>query len=453
MSGSTRLTRFSFALSVVLSLPAFGAKIAVIDSGVDYKHEALSARMWTNPESQTNVEGKVYSGDTHGWNFAENNNKIIDYKYLGTFSDDCTKIFLVQSKILLGTASEEEKTWYKEKKADPTFLKELSKFGNFVHGTHVSGISANEAEMSKIVGMKLIPTEPPMKETLAIAEAIRERGALDEETPNPLVQMYLSMLAKQQSQMLVTVGKYTKAVKAEVANGSFGTSVTAVKPVIKPILSQLLGKEPTEQEVTMYAKYLVTEMVKAGKDFPGASPETLFVFAAGNDATNNDELPASPANVKAQNTIAVAATLGVAEIAPFSNYGATQVEVAAPGVAIRSTIPGDEYLPMSGTSMAAPYVTNVAARVKDANGNLKAVDVKKVLMQTVDVKDFLKGKVVTSGIVNRERAVKAAELSKTMPLDKAIAQARNEIKDMREDAFDSVAARGPVLFVPLPSTF
>ena len=74
------------------------------------------------------------------------------------------------------------------------------------------------------------------------------------------------------------------------------------------------------------------------------SKNTLWVFAAGNDGTNNDQLPSSPTNIQADNVISVAATIGFDVIAPFSNFGVKMVDVAAPGVSINSTVPGDEFL-------------------------------------------------------------------------------------------------------------
>ncbi|MFM8315117.1 MAG: S8 family serine peptidase [Deltaproteobacteria bacterium] len=440
---------------LVTSLNLFAANIAIIDSGVDYKHKELKNNMWQNPDSKTvDSDGTTYDNDTHGWNFAENNNQIIDYKYLGTFSGDCTKIFQVQAKILQGTATQEEKDWYKAKKNDAEFLKELQKFGNFVHGTHVSGISSAQAEKAQLVGLKLIPTETPG--SAEIRQFLEENKTLANETQgdNPMVKMFLTMLAQRQSQMLTTVGKYTGAVKSEVANGSFGVSMTAVKPIVKQLVKQLTGAEPTDAETDEYAKFFVNEIAKGSKDFVGASPNTLFVFAAGNDGTDNDTIPASPANVKTDNAIAVAATNGVSSLAVFSNYGQKMVEVAAPGVAIDSTVPGDERLRMSGTSMAAPYVTNVAGLVKDANPGLNPAGIKKILMGTVDVKDFLKGKVTSSGIVNRDRAVKAAQLSKQMTVEAAIKQSRRLVADESAAVWGSRrVSEKDLLVLPLPSTF
>jgi subtilisin family serine protease len=432
------------ALVFVGASSSQAATVAIIDSGVDFKHEAYDGNMWTNPNGSTTVDGVTYNGDTHGWNFAENNNQIIDYKYLGTFSQDCYKMFEVQGKILTGTATEEEIAWYKGKRSDQTFLKELQKFGNFIHGTHVTGISTDQSTAAKIVGMKLIPTEVPGS---AWVNQFRD------EKGNPMVSLMLQMVAQRQGQLLTNVGKYTHAVKAEVANGSFGTSVPAVKPVVAQLVKQITGADPTEAETEEYAKELVTAMIAESKKFVGAATNTLFVFAAGNDGSNNDQLPVSPANVEAENKIVVAATLGTEKLASFSNHG-IKVDVAAPGVIIKAAIPGNQYLELSGTSMAAPFVTNVAARLKDLNPSLSPAGLKRLLCETVDVKPWLQGKVRTSGIVNPHRAYKAAELSAKIGLDAAIMQSKVSVADALEMSMDlSSDMEKELLVLPMPSTF
>lgn len=439
-----RSGRILAALILTAAGVSNAATVAIIDSGVDYKHEAYDNDMWTNPNGSTTVDGVTYSNDTHGWNFAENNNDIIDYKYLGTFSQDCYKIFEIQGKILTGTATPEEIAWYKGKRSDTTFLKELQKFGNFIHGTHVTGISTDRSDAAKIVGVKLIPTEVPGG--LALGRFRDEKG-------NPMVSLMLQMVAQRQGQLLANVGKYTGAVKAEVANGSFGSSVPAVKPVVAQLVKQITGNDPTEAETEEYAKELVNAMVVESKKFLGAATNTLFVLAAGNDGLNNDQSPVSPANAEAENKIVVAATLGTEKLASFSNYG-MKVDVAAPGVIIKSAIPGNEYLPLSGTSMAAPFVTNVAARLKDLNPSLSPSGLKRLLCETVDVKPWLQGKVRTSGIVNPHRAFKAAELSVKVGLDAAISLSKAMVVDAVEVTSNITPEMESELIVtPLPSVF
>ncbi|MCX6123627.1 MAG: S8 family serine peptidase [Proteobacteria bacterium] len=441
-----QLVRFLSGMSLVVSaISAQATTVAIIDSGVDYKHEALSGKIWTNPSSSTTDDaGTKYQDDTNGWNFAENNNQIIDYKYVGTFSQDCYKMVETQGKILRGIATDAEKAWYKSKKEDQTFLKEMQKFGNFIHGTHVSGITADESTAPKIVGLKLIPTETPGAKMVVPTD----------KAGNPLVSMMLGMVAKRQASLLIKVGKYTKAVQARVANGSFGTSVTAVKPVVAQLVKQITGADPTEAETEAYAKELVDSMIKECKGFPDASPNTLFVFAAGNDGTDNDVLPTSPANIKTENTIAVAATFGTEKLASFSNFGVKNVDVAAPGVVIRSSIPGGQYLELSGTSMAAPFVTNVATRIQEANPTLSPAGVKRILMETVDKKPWLAGKVRSGGIVNAGRAFAAAELSNTMRLDLAVKASLADVADeVGEDLGLSVDKEDDILVTPMPMFF
>jgi cell wall-associated protease len=438
-------------LSVYLiSASAGAANLAIVDSGVDYKHKDLAAKMWTNPETETKISvDTIYQDDTHGWNFADNNNQVIDYKYLGTFPADCNKMFDVQSRMLKGMASAADKTWYKSKKADADFQKQLQIFGNFVHGTHVSGIASKNADASQLIALKIIPTDQSDHRTKLlgiIKNAKRTHTSVD-----TTIRAYLDQAADDEGTQLQDVGNYVKAVHADVANGSFGTSADELKPAVAAALKQITGKDATDADITKYSTYLIQKIVISTQKFVKASPATLFVFAAGNDSANNDQIPNSPANVKTTNTISVAATQDVSAWATFSNFGPENVEVAAPGVAIISTIPGDQYLPLSGTSMAAPFVTNVAGVVKDANPALSPAEIKSILMGTVDVKSFLQDKVKTSGIVNRARAIAAATFSRTSDLDSAIAKSLEAVSDVPET--HGFISNKDILVVKLPSFF
>src|SRR5437867_7705804 len=87
----------------------------------------------------------------------------------------------------------------------------------------------------------------------------------------------------------------------------------------------------------------------------------LFVVAAGNELSNNDTTPSYPASYSLSNILAVAATTRTDALASFSNFGRRAVHLGAPGSEILSTTPGNTYSIFSGTSMATPHVTGVAA--------------------------------------------------------------------------------------------
>jgi subtilisin family serine protease len=70
-----------------------------------------------------------------------------------------------------------------------------------------------------------------------------------------------------------------------------------------------------------------------------AASGTLFMFAAGNEASNNDQAPRYPCHYSSANIVCVAASDQSDQLAWFSNYGATSVDLAAPGTNILSTIP------------------------------------------------------------------------------------------------------------------
>jgi subtilisin family serine protease len=133
----------------------------------------------------------------------------------------------------------------------------------------------------------------------------------------------------------------------------------------------------------------------------------LFVAASGNAGANADKSPHYPASYDLPNVVSVAAVNRNDELASFSNYGAKRVHLAAPGVEILSTWLGGAFEEHSGTSMATPEVSGVAALVLSVDADLSVKDLRERLFNSVDKLDSLAGKVSTGGRVNAARAVGA----------------------------------------------
>jgi len=133
----------------------------------------------------------------------------------------------------------------------------------------------------------------------------------------------------------------------------------------------------------------------------------LFVAAAGNDHSDNDAKPHYPASYELNNVISVAATDRNDELTSFSNWGATSVDVAAPGQQIVSTWLNHGFEEKQGTSMATPFVAGVAALVLSTNPTISIDELRARLLSSVDAIPSLTGKVASGGRINAAKAVAA----------------------------------------------
>jgi subtilisin family serine protease len=134
----------------------------------------------------------------------------------------------------------------------------------------------------------------------------------------------------------------------------------------------------------------------------------LFVAAAGNEARNNDTVISEPANCPSPGVISVAATTGADTLSSFSNFGASSVDLGAPGSGILSTLPADTYGAFNGTSMAAPHVAGVAALVLERAPSLTPVVLRAALMGGGDPVGSLSGVTVSGRRLNALGAINLA---------------------------------------------
>ncbi len=205
------------------------------------------------------------------------------------------------------------------------------------------------------------------------------------------------------------------------AEGNNGTGVTGVNWQASIMVLKFLGPDGGYTSDAVEAlNYAVREGVKISNNSWGGGGKSqalqdaisradasghLFVAAAGNDGTDNDATPHYPSSYDNSNIIAVAATDDDDIVASFSNFGAGTVDLAAPGVSVLSTLPGDRYGSYSGTSMATPHVTGVAALLKSQNPAYTDGELKPQILEFAESKNSLQGKVATGGRLNAFAAI------------------------------------------------
>lgn len=284
--------------------------VAIIDTGVDYEHEALAPYIWQN-NSEVAGNGidddrNGYVDDVNGYNFIANTNNAMDDNY---------------------------------------------------HGTHVAGIILNT-----LVGAD---AEPSILESLKNSIQIMPLKFLDKDGEG-----YVSDAIRAIS--------YAVRMGAQVLNNSWG--------------GEGFSRALSEAIILTY------------------NSNRLFIAAAGNEKKNNDQYPIFPASYTHPNIISVAALDGYngSSLAWFSNFGIQSVDIGAPGVSIRSTIPGGGYAKLSGTSMSAPYVSASAAAIWITNSALNHLQVKNVLLSSSQYIATLSNLILTPGTIDTIRSVEVA---------------------------------------------
>lgn len=212
-------------------------------------------------------------------------------------------------------------------------------------------------------------------------------------------------------------GTHCAGTIAAVGNNGIGVTGTAWQARVMPVKFLTSGGSGTSANAALAIAYARNNGAKVISNSWGgtgysstianeiAKTDALFLFAAGNSAVNIDSSPFYPAAMSYSQIVSVAATDQNDNLAYFSNFGPSSVDLGAPGKDIYSTRTGSAYSHLSGTSMATPHVAGAGVLIRAKNPGLSTAEVKSALLNNVDTRSSLSGRVLTGGRLNAYRAV------------------------------------------------
>jgi subtilisin family serine protease len=233
------------------------------------------------------------------------------------------------------------------------FMEDLDLFGNFMHGTHVAGIASKGNPAAQLLigritfDYHVIPEKPTLEQ--AKKDVIADQAAVD----------------------------YFKAHNVRVVNMSWGGSLKDVEDALE--VNGVSDADERKKEAREIFDLGRDGLYNALKNAPGI----LFIVSAGNsdNDVNFDEM--IPSSFDLPNMITVGAVDQAGDETSFTSFG-KNVSAYADGFEVDSPIPGGTHLKLSGTSMASPEVTNLAAKLFALDPKLTPDDVKKLIEDNLD---------------------------------------------------------------------
>lgn len=422
-------------LTLICLNQAFGAStIAIIDTGFDLDNQFLRPKILKQEtdEEAINPSLKEFSD----WHFHDNSHLkkavIKDQSLL-------QEILLYRNLRAKGHReglSLAEFEWFKKRSSDKDFMDQVKRFKKHSHGTFVAGIALREGENINLFPIRGLHIKSPV---VAVEDSSSPGNTkLLSKTPEEKFKEEIKNSADRVIRKFSKICRYLSMNSIDIVNASYGITYKNITTKFRDSYKEFTGREIDEprlqKEVDDYFKNLMDRTSKVIKKYP----RMLFVFSAGNSGIDNDLYPHYPSKIKLPNTIAVGAMNGD-YLASFSNFGKLHVDIGAPGVAILSLVPkvyspdGKElYSPSSGTSMAAPYISNIAAQILNINPRLRPEEIKLIITGTGEVKEHLKTKLISGAVADNQKALKAALLSKDLPLDQAINLAQSGLIPMED---------------------
>lgn len=328
--------------------------VAVWDTGVD--STVQGDRMWVNPSG----DGPGYAhGIAFGPDFElESSDLITEGAEYADQMDGLYDTIKGSLDLQAGLESAEKDAFLQQMQsleADSMmdFQKSLAVVSNYIHGQHVADISADGNDVVKILNVRFTwPTDPLPTEPI------------DEEYVEGLV-----------SAAQTTVD-FLKANDVKVVNMSWRLT----KPMIEGML-QITGAEPEAEARQARAAAIFKTLEDGLTEAFASAPDILFVAGAGNEDENVEFVTSVPAGINLPNVITIGAVDRELQPAGFTSYGAS-IDLYANGFEVPGRVPGGRELNLSGTSMAAPQVANLAAKMWATNPDLTVSEVVDVMTST-----------------------------------------------------------------------
>ena len=339
--------------------------VAIWDSGTDAP--IFGERMFRNPAEVVNGEdddGNGFVDDVHGiaWD-------LESYRTTGDLLplDAATQARVPELKANLkgildlqanvqspeASALRQRMASMEQDEVGP-FLEDLSLYGGYAHGTHVAGIVARDNPAVRLMTVRmtfdhrLIPDPPTIEEARRSAEAAQ-----------------------------ATVD-YMKAHGVRVANMSWGGGQRGIEAAL-----EVNGIGETAEERQKLAREIFTIGRDGLKAAIESAPEILFVPAAGNADEDAEFAEDMPASFELPNVLTAAAVDRAGDETGFTSFGPS-VDVHANGFEVESYIPGGETMPLSGTSMSAPNVVNLAAKLLALEPTLTTSELRALILDGAD---------------------------------------------------------------------
>ncbi len=416
-------------LFIFFSSVGQSATIAIIDTGFDLDHDYLKPKILKNETDEEPI-------DYYGWDFFDNSHlkkSVIPDK------SSLQEVLLYRNLRAKGHKeglSLEEFEWFKKRSADKVFMDKVRLFKKHSHGTFVAGIALREGENINIFPIRglNIPNSVVAVEDNSTVGPLPLKGQTLEEKFQDEMRQSIDRVSKKFSKIC----NFIAQKKIEVVNASYGITYKHVMTKLRERYLDITGKSIEETKLKLLVDDYFRVLYQRGEKTMRKHSNILFVFSAGNSGLDNDSFHHYPSRIKVPNAITVAAMNGD-YLATFSNYGRAHVDIGAPGVAILSIVPkvystdgSDLYSPSSGTSMAAPYIANLAAQILNANPKLSPPEIKKIILDTGDIKEHLRPRLISGAIANNNKAIKVALLSKDLPLDQAFGLGTSDLIPMED---------------------